>query len=188
MSAVIPPTSLDRLMTAIRLLIRAEVPQNTYFGVYEYSIQNVTGQTVDAAPTDTTISLPTINNLPIFPSVLAEQVSGISTGSLCLVRFVNADPSRPEVCSITNISTNATVDATDTVTLGSSNTTVVALGGGSAPVARQGEQVSVVVPLPTPPPMISGLLNGAIPFTGTLVGIPPGCTGIITGGFPGVQT
>jgi hypothetical protein len=188
MSAVTPPTSLDRLLTAIRLIIRNEVPQNTYFGVYEYTIQNVTGQTVDVRPTDTTLSLPSMNNLPIFPSVMAEAVTGLPVGSICLVRFVNADPSRPEVCSITSLSQTATIDATDTLTFGSTSTTVVAIGGGSAPVARQGEQVATVVPLPAPPPTISGIINGTIPFTGTMVGLPPGVTGILTGSFPGVMT
>ena len=188
MSAVTPPTPLDRLLAAIRLIIRGEIPAFTFFGTYEYSIQNVSGQTVDVRPTDTTLSLPSISNIPIFPSILAEAITGIPVGSICLVRFVNADPSRPEVCSISSLSQTATIDATDTVTLGSSNTTAVVIGGGSAPVARQGEQVATVVPLPTPPPMISGIINGALPFTGTMVGLPPGVTGIITGGFPGVQT
>ena len=182
------PTDLDRLFTAIRLILRAEVPQFTFFGTYEYSIQSVSGQTVAAQPTDTTLPLPGISNLPIQPSVFAEGVTGIQSGQLCLVQFVNADPTRPEVVSLSQLSETATLDATGSVSIGSTSTTSVALGGGTAPLARMGDLVSVIVPIPAPPPTISGLLNGAIPFTGTMVGLPPGGAGIITGANPNVKS
>ena len=56
MSEPVQPTALDRLLTALRLLISAELPQLTYFGTYEYSIQSNSGSTVDIAPVDTTVS------------------------------------------------------------------------------------------------------------------------------------
>lgn len=181
------PSDLDRLLTAIRLIIRAEVPALTFFGTYEYSIQSVDGQTVTASPTDTTLPLPSLSNLPIQSSVYAEGVTGIQSGQTCLVQFVNADPTRPEVVSLSSLSETATLDATGSVTLGSVSTTSVALGGGTAPIARMGDLVSVIVPLPAPPPTISGTINGSIPFTGTMVGLPPGA-GIITGANPKVKS
>ena len=182
------PSDLDRLLTAIRLILRAEVPAFTFFGTYEYSIQSVSGQTVTAAPTDTTLPLPSIQNLPIQPSVFAEGVTGIQSGQTCLVQFVNADPTRPEVVSLSQLSTTSTLDATGSVTIGSVSTTSVALGGGTAPIARMGDLVTLILPLPAPPPTISGTINGAIPFTGTIVGLPPGVAGIITGANPKVQS
>lgn len=188
MSAVTPPTSLDRLLTALRLIIRAEVPAFTFFGTYEYSIQSVSGTMVSAQPSDTTLSLPSITNMPIFSSILAEQISGIQTGQLCLVQFVNADPTRPEVVSLQNPNDTVTLDATGSVTLGSTNTTSVAFAGGTAPLARQGDQVVGIVPIPAPPPVISFIVNGGVPCTGTMSGLPPGAAGIITGGFPPVTS
>ena len=186
-SAVVQPTGLDRLLTALRLIIRAEVPQFTFFATYEYSIQTVNGTMVSAAPIDTTLGLPSIQNMPIFPSILAESVTGIAVGQTCFVWFVNADPTRPEVVSLGQISDTSTVDATGTLTLGDTSTPAVQFAGGSYPYARLGDQITVIVPIPAPPPTISGIINGVIPFPGTMSGLPAGGAGIITGGKVGVD-
>jgi hypothetical protein len=184
MSAVVPPLSADRLLASLRLLIRAETPTLTYAGTYEYSIQAVNGTAIDCSPVDTTIPLPSMSALPVRPSVLAESVTGIQTGQLCLVQFINADPTRPIVVSLSEISQTATIDAKGSMTVGSANTASVQLGGGVAPVARIGDLITVFLPL-TPVPVSGVLQPGALNFNGFVTFTSP-ATGTITAGNPKV--
>ena len=94
MSAPIQPTEADRLLTAIRSIIRAELPQYTYLGLYEYAVQATDGTTIDCDPTDTTIPLPSLARVPLRSSIQGERAKP-TVGSRCLIAFVNADPTRP---------------------------------------------------------------------------------------------
>ena len=123
MSEPVQPTALDRLLTAIRLIIRAELPQLTYFGTYEYSIQSNSGSTVDIAPVDTTVSLPSMNGVPLISS-LQGQVVVPNTG-LCRVRFINGDPSQPIVVGIVSTPSSISIDATGQLSIGPSASKVV---------------------------------------------------------------
>ena len=97
MTANARPTFRDRLMQAFRELVRAELPQLSYLGVWEYAVQVTDGVTVDATPVDTTVvPLPGIVGCPLRPGILGEQATP-TVGSLCLVSFVNGDPTRPIV-------------------------------------------------------------------------------------------
>lgn len=89
-------------MQAVRAIIRAEVARLTYFGAYEYAIQNTDGTTIDCTPTDTTLSLPPLTKVPVLPGISGEAVTLTSgaNGQKCVVIFLNADPSRPRVVSI----------------------------------------------------------------------------------------
>ena len=186
MSAPVQPTIADRLVASLRLIIRGELPQLTYCGTYEYAIQSVNGTAVSAAPTDTTLPLPTIANMPVRPSVLGESVGGIQTGQTCLVQFINANPSRPVITSLSAISNTATIDAENSVSIGASSI-AVALAGGSAPVARIGDMITVF--LPTSPVAITGVLKGPggpFFFNGTITFTSP-ATGMMTAGSPSVS-
>lgn len=99
MSAPVPPSASDRLLNALRMLIRGEVPQLSFYGIYEYTIQSAGGTTISCTPADTTQSLPSLANVPIRTSVTGEKVTvpASAVGSRCLIAFVNADPTRP-VC------------------------------------------------------------------------------------------
>lgn len=180
-------STLDRLMVALKFLVHEEVPEVPFLGTYEYEVQTANGQAVDVVPTDPALKLPGLGNLPLFPSVFAESISGIQVGQTCLVRFVDGNPGRPEVISFSAISGTSTVDATGSVTLGSSGTKLVKLAGGTSPVVRQGDQVTCIVPLPAPPPVVSGIINGSIAFSGTVSGLLPGAAGIVTGSNPNVN-
>jgi hypothetical protein len=183
MSAVVQPTPLDRLYAPLRLLLQVEIPQFNYLGTYEYSVNSSNGQTVDASPVDTTIPLPSIANMPVMPSTMAEVVGGIKSGQLCLVQFVNGDPTRPEIVGFSEASQTVTLDASESISLGSPNTISVPLAGGGAPVARVGDEITVF--MPATPVVVSGVLNGVLNFVGTIGPFPP-ATGIITGGNPKV--
>lgn len=94
-------SNLDRIIDSIRRIIRSEFANYTYLGVYEYSIQSVDGSgdadtTIDALPTDTTLTLPGINKLPLKPSIIGATSKPVA-GKLCLIMFVNGKQSKP-VC------------------------------------------------------------------------------------------
>lgn len=127
------PDTLDRLNSPFGALVVAELPQLTFYGTYEYSIQRVSGSTVDVAPTDTTISLPSITGLLMKPGLLGETVTP-TVGSTCRVAFVNGQPSRPCVEGIDPRPQSSTIDATKQVSIGPS-ASLVALAGGSGAVA-----------------------------------------------------
>lgn len=99
MSLGAAPSISDRLWAAFRALVRAELAEIRFLGVYEYSVQAADTSTVDIDPTDTTLGLPTLGKVPLRPSILGEVVEP-DTGGRCLVMFVNGDPARPVVISI----------------------------------------------------------------------------------------
>lgn len=172
----------DRIVAAIRALIALEFPRLRFLGVYEYVVQAASVATVDVAPTDTTIGLPSLSGLPLSSSILGEAVSGAAVGAVALVQFVNGDPGRPEVVSLSLPSKNSTVDATGTLSLGPS-ATLVKLAGGTAPVARRGDAVTVY--LGSTPLNVSGTINGTSAFVGTILFSGP-AVGIIAAGNPKV--
>ena len=106
MTAVVNPTVQDRLLAAWRALVRAELPTLTYCAIYEYVVQAADGKHVDAAPSDTTISLPPLSKVAIgtgLPGTTCQP----TVGSRLAVGFLNADPSRPIVVGVFDSSTDA---------------------------------------------------------------------------------
>ena len=186
MTSPVQPTAQDRLFTAIRNLIRAEFPQYTYCGVYEYSIQAVNSGTgaVDCEPTDTTISLPNLSNVLFSPSLLAESCTA-TMGSTCLVEFVNSDPTRPRIVSVGPTVFMGTLDASQTMNIGPSAGSVN-LGAAQMPTARTTDTVSVYFPPGTTltiagvaiPPAL-GVVTATLQFTLGPGGPPLACVGLI---------
>jgi hypothetical protein len=86
----------DRQLGDFDALARNAAPALTFFGLYEYSIQQVSGTLITATPTDTTLSLPAISRMPL----RIPFMSGVlDVGDKILVQFVNGHPSRPQVVS-----------------------------------------------------------------------------------------
>ena len=127
MSAVVAPTALDRLWNSFRALVRAEFPTFTFTGIYEYAIQNTRGSipnvTVDCTPTDTTIPLPPLTNIPLRSSV-SGATSVPNVGTRCIVAFLNQDPTRPVIVGVDAVVSRASVDATSEVDIGPSSGSV----------------------------------------------------------------
>ena len=171
---------IDRIAAAVRAMIRAELPRLRFLGIYSYTVQAANGSRVDVTPTDTTLGLPSIPGLPISPSILGEGVTGAKVGSIALVEFVNGDRTRPVVVSLSAPSSQATVDASGTLALGP-GATQVTLAGGTAPIARRGDAVTVY--LGSSPIAVSGTINGTASFVGTFTPAGP-AVGIIARGNP----
>lgn len=153
MSQAAAPTVLDRLMASIRAIIRAELPQLTYAGVYEYLVQATDGTTVDASPADTSIPLPSITKVQMRPGI-AGGVSKPAIGSKCLIGFINADPTRPYVIGYdSNTAQDVKIQASS-----------IELAPSGPSVARVGDTVDagylVVTVSPTPGLVVSYFPGG----------------------------
>jgi hypothetical protein len=175
-----------RLLLSLRLLIQSEAASLAFLGTYEYTVQAVSGSTMALVPVDTSLTLPAMTSVPLRSSTMGESLAEMVVGQPCRVQFLDGNPAKPVVVSLSAISGTVTIDASDSVTLGSSDTQAVAIAGGNAPAARQTDMVNLIIPAPAPPPQITGLVNGQ-GFTGTITGLPPGAAGIITGGNEALQ-
>jgi hypothetical protein len=126
LSSLAPAVTLsDRILLALRGLIREELPQLTFFGLYEMLVQNVAsdGTTADLAPTDPTLGLPSVVKVPLR---LPLMTATFTVGAKALVAFVNGDPTRPFVL---------TADLASALALGTSATSVTLSGGGLGALA-----------------------------------------------------
>lgn len=123
------PTVDERLMQAIRVIIREEFPRLAFIGRKAYTIQSATSTSCNAAPVDTTIGLPALVGAPLSPylGVTCTPVEGTA----CSVEFLNGDPSRPMVTSF------------------DSAPTAVAIGGSPAPLAVAGALSTVLTAVGT---------------------------------------
>jgi hypothetical protein len=150
----------DRILSAIRAIIRAEFPRLKYLGKFQYTIVAVNGSppsvTVDCTPVDPTIDLPGLKDIVCQPSL-----DGITTipdvGINCIVEFLNGDPTKPVIAGVDSLGVN--------------------------PVARLGDQVTTFFP---PTLAVIGTVSGA-PFAGTIIVANP-VTGVISQGSGKVFT
>ncbi len=176
-------------MSAIRAVIRQELPRLANLGTWEYTVVGVNQDgTVNAAATDPGGPMPNLNNVAI-QSGPEGGTAAPTAGNLCYVRFVNGDPTRPVVVGNQSRVRTATLDASETVNVGPNASNGVILAGGSAPIARDGDAVTVY--FSASPLVVSGTFAASPPtipgtFTGTLTITAP-ATGVITTGQPRVR-
>lgn len=123
-------TNINRLIAAIRRIVRSEFPNLTFLGIYEYSIQSTDGTTIDATPVDTSLTLPSISKIILRPSILGEKVKP-TVGKTCLIMFVNGSPTRPICISCSAKNDTVEIDAE----------TMVKIAGGGPPAARLGDAI-----------------------------------------------
>lgn len=175
----VTPTALDRLWTAFRALVRAELPSLSFLGVYEYRVTATDGtastpaSTVDCEPTDAALTLPALSKVPV------RLPYGVTppTGALCAVQFMNGDPSKP---TVTNFA--------DPMTL-------MVFSAGKLPNARQGDMVAVTLSNPASPAALATMtalalqfVSPAGPCTFTPAGPPLVIYGIVSSGNPVVKS
>jgi hypothetical protein len=184
MAEPIDPTLLDRLLTGIRAILRAEMPTLTFLGLYEYTVTASTPTTVDCQPTDPTIPIPVLNGIPI-GSLSDGGVGQPTTGNRCLIEFVNGDPTRPVVLFNDPQVRTATIDATQTIYIGPSASNPVLIGpGASLKAARVGDQCTCFFPMGVwgPGSLLTPLSGPPISLAGTPAQINTSVSGVITTG------
>lgn len=169
---------IDRILAAWRALVRAELGRSLFFGVYEYVVQRVDPGTVDVAPASS-LALPALSGVPLVSSLLGQDVSPVGLGQPCRIRFVNGDPARPVCVGLALRPADAIVDATTELAL-APGAQGVALAGGSAEIAREGDAVTIFLP----PGVLVGVVTppGGAPVTVGSLTVLSALSGIISGG------
>lgn len=150
------PSLDDRVLAALRQLVRQEVSRITFLACWEYRVH-----AVSAGPPVVIDCAATVPDLPDLPGlVLRPGPSGCyalpAVGSAVLVRFVGGDPTRPEVVALDS----------------AAEPTAVWLGGASAEFVALASKVAAlqdahnahthtvaVAPGPTSTPVLSSALT-----------------------------
>lgn len=135
-------TPLDRLWRQIQQLIRGEIRSLVGWpGVYEYTIVTVNGTgssaTLDAIPVDSSIGLPSLHNATISASPIGSYTP--VSGKLCHVLFADTRRTKPRV--------------------------VWCEPNDGSPVGRQGDPVSVTIPIGTVVIAATGATLNPAPIT-----------------------
>ncbi len=90
-------TGKARLSAALQKIVDALTPSLRYRGVYEFRVVTQTGDRLNLQPARVAPGLPDLSGVPVRPGVAGMKTSPAMLGSLVLVAFVDADPSRPVV-------------------------------------------------------------------------------------------
>lgn len=157
--AVLTGTAQDRVLGPIQAMVQKEISPARFFGRYAYTISNPSSTTVDGTPSDSTLGLPDLQNVPI----TADSISSYTPpdGGECHIMFLDGVPTKP-VCVWTDEAP-----------------TLAALLEGAVPVALQGGTVTVLWPGPIP---ITGVITPpGSAFVGALTITSPGIGQITTG-------
>jgi hypothetical protein len=207
---VIPPTDNDRLLASLRKIIRAEFPQLTYMGFWEYAVEATDGTTVDCSPTDTNIPLPSLAKVPLLSGIMGEIAPSV-VGQTCLIVFLNGDPTRARCISVGGATEHvATTEAVSLLIYNTLAALCTAMGAPGTPLINSTVQpliaAAIVAALtaqtaPAPPgtiaqtalntTLVSGmtagtlLSNGLGPLAAALQAIAPK-TADVSGLFPGI--
>lgn len=91
-------TGTTRRLSAIEKIVAALFPDIRYRGLYEYRVTGQTGERLDLEPVRVATGMPDLSSVPVRPG-MAGLRADVALGSLVLVAFVDADPSRPAVVS-----------------------------------------------------------------------------------------
>ena len=140
-------TTGDRVLGPFQQMVEREVAPLRFFGRYEYSISNPSTSTIDGSPTDPSLGLPDVQQVPLGGDSISSYIP--PTGGTAHIMFVNGQPTKP-VCVWT-----------------SGNPTNVAIQGGANPAAKLGDTVQS---------MVTGtltVLGGAL-TVGSTAGTPTG--------------
>lgn len=124
---------IERLRQSIRALIRSELVALSYTTTWDYTVAASTGMpgtssTVDATPLAGS-PMPPLTKVPL--AVGLGVVTPPLTGTPCRIRFVNADPAKPEVISLGATTEHvATIEAVALLVYNFMATLMAAAGGG----------------------------------------------------------
>jgi hypothetical protein len=152
--------SADRLLSAFRELVRAELPQLLYLGVWEYSVTSATSSTFSGRATSTSFPLPDLVDVAMRPGIAGATFTP-AVGSLVLVTFANANPARPVVVAWdATVPTGTEIDSDGVVKLGESATRVE-LASGTTILSAGGEARHVVCY----GDILAGPVSTGVPYT-----------------------
>jgi hypothetical protein len=85
-----------RRLDALARIVEALLPDLKYRGTYEFRVVTQEGERLNLQPVRAATGLPDLARVPVRPG-MAGMRADVAPGSLVLVAFVDADPSRPAV-------------------------------------------------------------------------------------------
>ena len=88
----------SRRLDAFRRIYDAIDPRRPYRSVYEYRVVTQSGERLNLQPVRAASGMPDLARVPVRPGMAGMRAT-VALGSLVLVAFADADPSRPQVIS-----------------------------------------------------------------------------------------
>jgi hypothetical protein len=155
----------DRVLGPIQQIVARHVAPTRFFGRYRYTITNASTTTIDGDPVDTTLGLPSLQNVPLLADSIASYVP--PSGGVAHVMFADGVPTAP-ICVWTEADKGQ----------GPQDVTLAPQGSPSRAVSGVNDTVIVMFP---PLMQIAGSI-GPAPFVGVLTITTPG-VGVIQTGF-----
>lgn len=146
--------SEDRLLRALRAIVREMFPRYDFLGKYRYRVLAMVGDRVDLQAVRKGAGLPDILPVPI-ASGMAGLSAELTPGAIVLVEFIEGDPQLPVITAFsrdggsTFLPVSLVLDATDTVRIGE-QADAVELGAATAVVVRDGDLVNIAGVQPGP--------------------------------------
>ena len=116
-------TGADNFTASFDAIVAKSIAPTRFYGRYGYTIRGATNSTVDADPKNTSLGLPDLLNVPIRGDSISTYVPPIDSD--CHIAFLDGVPTQP-ICVWT-----------------AGAPTIVELAGGSTPVARMGDTVTI---------------------------------------------
>lgn len=186
----------DRILDAIRRIVRPLLARVDYLALYPAKIVQQTGDgTLEVTPDDA--RMPGMTRVPLRTFIPGVEVR-VKQGARVLVGFEGGDPTRPYA----QLFESGALDSLKITAEGNVDlrAKTVTLADGGLPAARQGDMVAVGGPTPpgamcmftpTAPVPVMGGIPGAmiaaqVPIPGTIT-FTPALYGIITSGRPTVK-
>lgn len=106
----------SRVSGALAALIEQLMPDLRYYGSYEFRVVSQDENRLNLQPTRAVFGLPELTRVPVRYGVPGWK-STVEQGSLAVVTFVNADPSRPAVVGFDDPSSPGWIPASTTVSV-----------------------------------------------------------------------
>lgn len=158
-----PPTTLDAMWRAFRALVRAEMAETRYHGLYDYVVTDASDTTVSARPVDASLGLPPVARI-VTAGGLVGATARATSGARCVLAFLDGTPTKPIIISLDGPNERTAIDVTDRLTL--------ADGGSGDGVIRQSDTVCLGYFLVDPttniiyrsPPELGPLLTVYVPW------------------------
>ena len=160
-----PASSSDRFLGAFSSFVARLIAPTRFYGRYAYTISNPTTTTVDAAPVDTMLGLPSLQNVPLVADSLATYTP--PNGGACHIMFLDGKRTNP-VCVWTEADTS---NGPGAITIAPSFLDALAAARVSDTVVVQfppAMQISGLQGLPVPNQPFIGLLTITTPAVGVI--------------------
>lgn len=146
----------DELASFLAILDAVD-PRRRYRGVTEHRVGEIEGNRLSLQPARASLGMPFLSRVPMWPGVGGAQTTP-ALGSRVLVGFIDSDPGRPYVAAYEDADGEGFVPS------------LIELAGGTAAVARVGDEITITGAQITTATMVAGAnpVTVTLPLKGTI--------------------